>query len=135
MVTIGNKDRDDTRQVQCSSVCVEADTMIMQDKDKKIEHISHTYYGVIKSIWELDYNKFRIPVFLCNWVDINKGVKVDDLGYTLVNLNRLGFLNDPFILAKHVKQVCYIDDPLEKLWSVVLKLPEKKSSRQYQYKG
>ena len=73
----------------------------------------------------MDYNNFRIPVFLFNWVDINKGVKVDDLGYTLVNLTRLGFLNDPFILAKHVKQVCYIDHPLEKLWYVVLKLPEK----------
>ncbi|XP_074352334.1 uncharacterized protein LOC141691496 [Apium graveolens] len=87
-VTFSTKDRDDMRQVQCSGVCVEADTMVVQD--------------------------------------INKGIKVDDLGYTSVNLNRLGFLNDPFVLAKHVKQVCYIDDPSEKLWSVVLKLPEKK---------
>ena len=54
----------------------------------------------------------------CKWVDMNTWIKVDDLGYTLVNLNRLGFLNDPFVLAKHVKQVCYIDDPLEKLWSI-----------------
>ncbi|XP_074326529.1 uncharacterized protein LOC141664476 [Apium graveolens] len=57
--------------------------------------------------------------------DMNKGVKVDDLGYTLVNLNKLGYVNDPFVQGKHVKQVCYIDDPLEKHWSVVLKLPEK----------
>ncbi|KAL8156021.1 hypothetical protein AgCh_001187 [Apium graveolens] len=57
-VTFSTKDRDDMRQVQCSGVCVEADTMVVQ--------------------------------------------------------------------AKHVKQVCYIDDPSEKLWSVVLKLPEKK---------
>ncbi|XP_074336562.1 uncharacterized protein LOC141673721 [Apium graveolens] len=125
-VTFSTKDRDDMRQVQCSGVCVEADTMIVQGKDQNIEHISHTYYGVIKSIWELDDNHFRVPIFLCNWVDINKGIKVDDLGYTSVNLNRLGFLNDPFVLAKHVKQVCYIDDPSEKLWPVVLKLPEKK---------
>lgn len=125
-VTFSTKDRDDTRQVQCSGVCVEADTMIVQVKNQNIEHLSHTFYGVIKSIWELDYNTFRVPIFHCQWVDMNKGVKVDELGYTLVNLNRLGFLNDPFILAKHVKQVCYIDDPLDKLWSVVLKLPEKK---------
>jgi hypothetical protein len=125
-VTFTTKDRDDTRQVQCSGICVEADTMIVQGKDQNIEHTSHTYYGVITSIWELDYNYFRVPVFRSKWVDINKGIKEDDLGYTLVNLNRLGFLNDPFVLAKHVKQVCYIDDPLDKLWSVVLKLPEKK---------
>lgn len=126
-VTYSTKDRDDTRQVQCSGVCVEADTMVVQGKDKKIEHLSHTFYGVITNIWELDYCNFRIPIFRCKWVDMNKGIKVDDLGYTLVNLNRLGFLNDPFVLGKHVKQVCYIDDPLDKLWSVVLKLPEKKN--------
>ncbi|XP_074337456.1 uncharacterized protein LOC141674645 [Apium graveolens] len=124
-ITYSTKERDDNRQVQCSGVCVVAYTMLVQGKDKNIEHISHTYYGVISSIWELDYNKFRIPLFRCNWVDMNKGVKVDDLGYTLVNLNILGYVNDPFILGKHVKQVCYIDDPLKKHWSVVLKLPEK----------
>ncbi|XP_074323114.1 uncharacterized protein LOC141660053 [Apium graveolens] len=124
-VTYSTKDRDDTRQVQCSGVCVHADTMLVQDKDKNIEHISHTFYGVITSIWELDYNHFRVPIFRCNWVDMNKGVKIDDLRYTVVNLHKLGFLNDPFLLGKHVKQVCYIDDPLEKFWSVVLKLPNK----------
>ena len=124
--TFNTKDQDDTRQVQCSGVCVDVDTMVVQGKDKNIEHVSHTFYGVILSIWELDYNSFRIPIFYCKWVDMNKGIKVDDLGYTLVNLNRLGFMNDPFVLAKHVKQVCYIDDPLDKLWSVVLKLPERK---------
>ena len=59
----------------------------------------------------MDYNHFRVLIFHCKWVDMNKGIKVDDLGYILVNLNRLGFLNDPFVLGNHVKQVCYIDDP------------------------
>ncbi|XP_063942600.1 uncharacterized protein LOC108203515 isoform X2 [Daucus carota subsp. sativus] len=124
-VTYSTKERDDKRQVQCSGVCVVADTMLVQGKDKNIEHTSYTYFGVITGIWELDYNNFRVPVFLCNWVDMNKGVKVDNMGFTLVNLNKLGFINDPFVLGKHVKQVCYIEDPLEKNWSVVLKLPEK----------
>ncbi|XP_074347531.1 uncharacterized protein LOC141686391 [Apium graveolens] len=124
-VTFSTKERDDTRQVQCSGVCVVADTMLVQGKEKNIEHTSPTYYGVITSIWELDYNKFRVPIFRCSWVDMNQGVKVDDLGYTIVNLNKLGFVNDPFVLGKHVKKVCYIDDPLEKHWYVVLKLPEK----------
>ncbi|XP_074347341.1 uncharacterized protein LOC141686190 [Apium graveolens] len=124
-VTFNTKERDDTRQVQCSGVCVVTDIMLIQGKEKNIEHTSQTYYGVITSIWELDYNKFRVPIFRCNWVDMNRGVKVDDLGYTIINLNKLGFVNDPFVLGKHVKQVCYIDDPLEKHWYVVLKLPEK----------
>nr|XP_017225403.1 PREDICTED: uncharacterized protein LOC108201627 [Daucus carota subsp. sativus] len=124
-ITFSTKARDDTRNVQCSGVCVQADTMVVQGKDQIVEHASPTFYGVIIGIWELDYNNFRIPIFRCNWIDMNRGTKVDDLGYTLVNLNKLGFFNDPFVLAKHVKQVCYIDDPLDKLWSVVLKLPEK----------
>ncbi|XP_074323383.1 uncharacterized protein LOC141660306 [Apium graveolens] len=124
-VSYSTKDRDDNRQVQCNGVSVVADTLMLVEKDNTVEHTAQTYYGVITSIWELDYNKFRVPIFHCNWVDINKGVKVDDLGFILVNLNKLGFVNDHFVLGKHVKQVCYIDDPLEKFWSVVLKLPEK----------
>nr|XP_017239583.1 PREDICTED: uncharacterized protein LOC108212368 [Daucus carota subsp. sativus] len=124
-VTYSTKERDDKRQVQGSGVCVAAHTMIVQSKGMDIQHTSHTYYGVITSIWELDYNEFRVPIFHCNWVDMNRGVKVDDLGYTLVNLQKLGYVNDPFVLGKHVKQVCYIDDPLEKMWSVVLRLPDK----------
>ncbi|KAL8154913.1 hypothetical protein AgCh_000317 [Apium graveolens] len=104
-VSYSTKDRDDNRQVQCSGVSVVADTLMLVEKDKTVEQTAHTYYGVI--------------------TNINKGVKVDDLGFILVNLNKLGFVNDPFVLGKHVKQVCYIDDPLEKFWSVVLKLPEK----------
>ncbi|XP_074337181.1 uncharacterized protein LOC141674358 [Apium graveolens] len=125
IVSYSTKDRDDNRQVQCSGVSVVADTLMLVEKYKTVEQTAHTYYGVITSIWELDYNNFMVPIFRCNWVDINKGVKVDDLGFILVNFIKLGFINDPFVLGKHVKQVCYIDDPLEKFWSVVLKLPEK----------
>ena len=78
-VGYSTKEHDDNMQVQCSGVCVDAHIMLMHGKDKNIEHTSHTYYGVIKSIWELDYNNFRVPIFHCNWVDINKGTKVDDL--------------------------------------------------------
>ncbi|XP_074369103.1 uncharacterized protein LOC141709096 [Apium graveolens] len=124
-VSYSTKDHDDNRQVQCSGVSVVVDTLMLVEKDKTVEQTAHTYYGVITSIWELDYNNFRVPIFRCNWVDINKGVKVDDLGFILVNLNKLGFVNDPFVLGKHVKQVYYIYDPLEKFWTVVLKLPEK----------
>ncbi|XP_074369114.1 uncharacterized protein LOC141709517 [Apium graveolens] len=116
-VSYSTKDCDDNRLVQCSGVSIVADTLMLVEKDKNVEQTAHTYYGVITSIWKLDYNNFRVPIFCCNWVDINKGVKVDDLGFILVNLNKLEF--------EHVKQVCYIDDPLDKFWYVVLNLPEK----------
>ena len=50
----------------------------------------------------------------------NSGIKVDDLGFTLVNFNRIRFKSDSFILASQAKQVFYIEDPQDSAWSVVL---------------
>ncbi|GJR80731.1 hypothetical protein Tco_0151516 [Tanacetum coccineum] len=51
------------------------------------------YYGVLQEIWVLDYRFRKIPLFRVG------GVKRDNLGYTLVDLNNLGHKVDPFILA------------------------------------
>ncbi|KAL6210829.1 hypothetical protein ACLB2K_016061 [Fragaria x ananassa] len=83
------------------------------------------FYGRIQQIWEVDYYKFRVPIFLYNWVESSRGVKVDELGFTLVKLDRIGHLNDPFFLATHVKQIFYIEDPLDAEWSVVVRCPDK----------
>ncbi|KAL8539307.1 hypothetical protein ACS0TY_001075 [Phlomoides rotata] len=56
-------------------------------KDKNHIVSDMTFYGVIDEIWELDY--FRIPIFKCIWVDNKSGINVDDLGFTLVNLNKI----------------------------------------------
>jgi hypothetical protein len=43
------------------------------------------------------------------------GVKVDELyGMTTLNLNNLGYLDGPFILAKDVAQVFYVKDMTSK---------------------
>ncbi|PRQ34676.1 hypothetical protein RchiOBHm_Chr5g0071731 [Rosa chinensis] len=84
-----------------------------------------SFYGVITEIWELDYDHFRVPIFKCDWVESQKGVRVDDLGFTLVNLNRKGHLKDTFVLGKCVKQIFYVADPIDHRWSVVLRLPKK----------
>ncbi|XP_073120201.1 uncharacterized protein [Henckelia pumila] len=54
-------------------------------------------------------------------------VMVDDLGFTLVNLHRIGYKSDSIILASQAKQVFYIEAPEDPLWSVVLATP----SREY----
>ena len=43
---------------------------------------SITYYGRIEKIWELNYVKFKVPLFRCHWVNIRIGVKVDKEGFT-----------------------------------------------------
>ena len=58
-----------------------------------------SYFGVIQDIWEIDYVTFRVSVFKCKWVDGSIGVWTDDLGFTLVDLNKIGYKDEPFIMA------------------------------------
>jgi len=79
-----------------------------------------SYYEVIEEIWEVDYVKFRVSVFKCKWVDSNTGVHVVDLGFTLVDLAKIGYKEDLFIMAYQAKQVFYVKDPSNERWSVVI---------------
>jgi len=47
--------------------------------------------------------KFRVPIFKCKWVDSNIGVRFDELGFTLVDLTKIGYKEDPFIMAYQAK--------------------------------
>ncbi|KAL8464801.1 hypothetical protein ACS0TY_034340 [Phlomoides rotata] len=126
-VTYHTKERDNTRVVQNSGVTLVSKTMqVASAKDKNPIMSDMTFYGVIDEIWEVDYYNFRIPIFKCIWVDNNNsGIKVDDLGFTLVNLNKIGLKNDSFVLGSLAKQVFYIEDPKDPAWSVVLETPTK----------
>ena len=120
------KERDELRTTQNSGVSVVAATMqIASAKDKNPIFGELCFYGVIIEIWDLDYTMFRIPVFKCDWVDTNIGIKVDELGFTLVDLTKVAFKSDSFILASQGKQVFYIQDQLEPRWSIVLSIPQK----------
>lgn len=115
------KERDDLRVVQNSGVSLVAKTMqISSSRDKNPIISNLAFFGVIQEIWELDYRKFRLPVFKCDWVRNKNGIQIDELGYTLVHHGRIGHKRDQFVLAIQVKQVFYIDDPLYSKWFVVL---------------
>ncbi|KAL3650054.1 hypothetical protein CASFOL_006457 [Castilleja foliolosa] len=115
------KDRDDKSTVQNSGVIIESESMhFSSSKDKNPLRATSSHYGIIEEIWEVDYLKFKIPVFKCKWVDGNNGVKVDELGVTLVDFSKVGSKNEPFVMASQVKQVFYITDPSNKNVSVVL---------------
>jgi len=64
---------------------------------------SMPYFGVIEEIWELNYVKFTICVFKCKGVDSNIGVQIDDFGFTLIDLKKLAYQNEPFIMAEQAK--------------------------------
>jgi hypothetical protein len=78
------------------------------------------YYGQIQEIWELDFHGFNIPLFHCNWVDAIKGVVQDKYGFISIDLNRQGYKSELFVLAKHVAQVFYVPDTINKRFKVVI---------------
>ncbi|KAL5563273.1 hypothetical protein UlMin_033020 [Ulmus minor] len=114
-------DHDSRSTTQNSGVMVDAESLHMSTaKDKNPIYANMLYYGVIEDIWELNYTQFKIPIFRCKWVDNKDGVKVDENGFTLVDLNKEGDPNDQFIFASQAKQVFYVNDPNGGRWSVVL---------------
>ena len=81
--------------------------------DAATERGKDTYYGYIVDIWELDYgHDFKVPLFKCKWVNLSGGgVQVDpQYGMTTVDLNNLGYTDEPFVLANDVAQVIYVKD-------------------------
>nr|ABA97722.1 transposon protein, putative, CACTA, En/Spm sub-class [Oryza sativa Japonica Group] len=80
---------------------------------------SNTYYGRIEEIWELNYVKNKVPLFRCHWVNLRTGAKADNEGFTLVDLSKVGYADEPFVLAKQVEQIFYIIDPSNKKMYIV----------------
>ncbi|BBG93208.1 transposable element gene [Prunus dulcis] len=102
------KAQDDVRTTQNSGVYLLAQTMqVASAKDKNPILSNMGFYGVIQEIWDLDYQKFTIPSL------------VDELGFTLVDLSKIGHRNDQFVLASQVKQIFFVDDPMHRGWSVL----------------
>ncbi|KAL9247458.1 hypothetical protein vseg_020889 [Gypsophila vaccaria] len=111
--------QDEKSTMQNSGVTVVASSVQYVGRGKQSVEIKQSYYGVIDDIWELDYGEFSVPLFRCKWFDCEKGVKIHEMGFTLVDVNVLGHVNDPFILASQAKQIFFIKDPLDNGRSVV----------------
>ena len=115
------KERDDIRVVQNSGVSVIAKAVqVSSAKDLNPVESNLTFYGIIQEIWELDYHAFKAPLFLCKWASNDKGIRVDDLGFTLVDFSRQGHKKDKYVSVDQVKQVFYLEDPVDATWSIVL---------------
>ena len=78
------------------------------------------YYGQVEEIWELTYPDFKVTVFRCRWVQGAKGVITDKYGFTTVDLEQVGYKEEPFVLADQVSQVFYVTDTRNRKRHVVL---------------
>ena len=61
-----------------------------------------------------------MPVFKCKCVGNNNGVQTDELGFTLVDLDRATYMTEPFIMASQAKQIFYVTNPYDKRCSIIL---------------
>ncbi|GJW91591.1 TNP2-like protein [Tanacetum coccineum] len=120
--TFYTKEQDDKSTLQNSRVTLIASTTELStvNHEERSKNAKKAYYDVIQEIWELHYNSTVIPLFKCKWVDNEKGVDVDDDGFTTVNLSTNGYKSEPFILVKLATQAFYVKDPNDQRLHVVL---------------
>ena len=77
----------------------------------RIDAIGHDenkdrYSGVIEEIWELDYGPLKIPLFWCQWViRAGGGITTDRYRMTIVDIKKIRYKDEPFILTKDVMHV------------------------------
>ena len=60
----------------------------------------------------------------CNWFDAlsRSGMKTDECGFTLINMQRHLHTEELYILTSQASQVFYISDPLEPQWGVIVRM-------------
>ena len=121
--TFYTKRRDDKSTMQNSGVTLIAlSRETSRGKETQVKSNRSSYLGFIDEIWELDYhNNVKFVLLRCQWVDNKRGVQTDpELGFTLVDLDKVGYLDEPFILANQAKQVFYVRDPSNSACHIVL---------------
>lgn len=97
-------------------------------KDKNPISGDVTFYGELIDVIEIDYTRgTKYVLFKCDWIDSNKGMRVDGFNLTSVNFNHLLYkdnkaTDEPFILASQARQAIYVQDPVDVDWHVVLKM-------------
>jgi hypothetical protein len=95
------------------------------------ELTGHTdYYGMIQKIIEIRYleNNFVI-LFKCDWFETpsqvrnhGKGYKKDEYGFISLDITKLYYKNDPFVLGSQAGLVYYVKRNDSENWYTVVKV-------------
>ncbi|XP_057760440.1 uncharacterized protein LOC130980816 [Arachis stenosperma] len=103
--------------------------------DADVRNADLSYYGKLEDIIELNYNgQFRVTLFKCKWADTTRerGCRKDNWGFTFVNFSRVIHSgdreeDDPYIEASQARMVYFVNDEVNKDWSVVVHLKPRDS--------
>ncbi|KAH1057539.1 hypothetical protein J1N35_035604 [Gossypium stocksii] len=124
------KNRERLRRTQnCGIVVNSSITSYASARDSNPIKGNVEYYGLLTDIIELDYyGKWKVVLFRGDWANVNiaRGIKSDQFGFTMVNFSRLihtgeQLIDEPYVLSSQVKQVFYSKDPTDEGWYVVLR--------------
>jgi hypothetical protein len=67
------------------------------------------FFGIIEDIWKLDYGRdIKVALFRYRWI---KQHQFNEIRLRVMDLQNVGYHNDPWVLASRIAQVCYMPDP------------------------
>ena len=103
---------------------------VASSADGNLRQADLPYYGKLEDIIEINYyGRFMVVLFKCKWADStrNRGYKKDQWNFDCVNFDRLIHTgereeDEPYIEASQAQMVYYVDDLVNKGWSVAIHL-------------
>nr|XP_025695093.1 uncharacterized protein LOC112796725 [Arachis hypogaea] len=128
--------RDNGLKTQNSGVFLMSSTpCVASASDANVRNADLSYYGKLEDIIELNYNgRFQVTLFKCKWADTTRewGCRKDSWGFTSVNFSRVIHSgdreeDDPYIEASQARMVYFVNDEVNKDWSVVVHLKPRDS--------
>ena len=120
-ISFYTKSQANKSRVQNSRVSLDVDSLHFSSaSDNNLIHVSMPFFRVIEETQELDYSKFRVPIFKCKQINGNTDVRHDEIGFALVDLDKVAYKDEPFIMAEQAKQLFYVKDPCDLRWFMVL---------------
>ena len=64
---------------------------------------SRPYFEVIEKILEIYHVMFNVHLFKWKWIGNNADVQIKELGFIRVDLSKVAYMNEPFIMASQEK--------------------------------
>ncbi|XP_025685089.1 uncharacterized protein [Arachis hypogaea] len=123
--------REEGLRTQNSGVYLTSSTPCVASRvDKNLRQGDVPYYGKLEDIIEVSYyGRFTVVLFKCKWADStrHRGYRRDQWHFHCVNFERPIHTgeheeDEPYILASQASMVYYVDDVVNKGWSIVVHL-------------